>query len=268
MAGAMGRVVMGLEYIEFGSAFRLSLLFIGLTFALIVFVRPILQFWLRRQGGINEIVGVAISSFSVFYGILLGLLAVAAYQNVGEAKTTVKSETTAIAALHRNLAHYPEPLRTDAQRLLVTYTRHIIDNVWPKQSLGIVERKSDDILSALQDNLQLFDPETETQSLIHGETMSRFYALTEAKALREAQVKVRIDGVLWWLVVVGAGVNIVLLVLLDVRLFVHLLVAGLVMFYLSMTIYAVSALDEPFAGAVQITPDDYQAVLQRIAPGG
>jgi hypothetical protein len=60
----------------------------------------------------------------------------------------------------------------------------------------------------------------------------------------------------------------VLLVLLDVRLFVHLLVAGLVMFYLSMTIYAVSALDEPFAGAVQITPDDYQAVLQRIAPGG
>jgi hypothetical protein len=257
---------MGLEYIEFGSAFRLSVLFIGVTWALILFVRPILRFWLRRQGGINEIVGIAISSFSVFYGILLGLLAVAAYQNVEEAKSTVKSETTAITALYRNLAHYPEPLRSDAQRLLVTYTKYVIDDVWPKQSLGVIDRKPDDTLSALQDNLQLFNPDGESQSLIHGETMTRFYALTQAKALREAQVKVRIDGVLWWLVVVGVGVNIVLFVLLDIRLFVHLIVAGLVMFYLSMTIYAISALDEPFAGAVQIPPSDYEAVLHRIAP--
>lgn len=257
---------MGLEYVEFGSAVRLSILFVGLTWALILLVRPILRFWLRRQSGINEIVGIAISSFSVFYGILLGLLAVAAYQNVEEAKSTVKSETTAIFSLYKNLSHYPEPLRTDGQRLLVTYTKYLIDKVWPEQALGIIDRKSDDILSALQDNLQLFDPDGETQNLIHSETMTQFYALTQAKALREAQVKVRIDSVLWWLVVVGVLVNIALIVLLDVRILLHLTIGGLVIFYLAMTIYAISALDEPFAGAVRIGPGDYEAVLKKMQP--
>jgi phosphotransferase system glucose/maltose/N-acetylglucosamine-specific IIC component len=47
----------------------------------IIFVKPILRLFFRRQDDINTVVGNTTSAFSVFYGLLLGLISVATYQN-------------------------------------------------------------------------------------------------------------------------------------------------------------------------------------------
>jgi hypothetical protein len=41
---------------------------------------------LRSQPGINDIVGYVLSSHCVFFGLLLGLLAVGTYQNMSTSK--------------------------------------------------------------------------------------------------------------------------------------------------------------------------------------
>src|SRR5262245_13837173 len=63
------------------AALFFSLFFVAVAWIGVIFVRPFFRLFLRRQPHINEIVSYASSGFSLFYGLLLGLLSVAAYSN-------------------------------------------------------------------------------------------------------------------------------------------------------------------------------------------
>ena len=49
----------------------------------------------------------------MIYGSLLGLLAVATYQNHTDVEKAVSSEASSLAAPYRDVTAYPEPQRTE-----------------------------------------------------------------------------------------------------------------------------------------------------------
>jgi len=55
--------------------------------------------------------------FGVIYGLLLGLLAVATYQNRLEVEKSNANEAASLLALYRNVAAYPEPSRKPSYRI-------------------------------------------------------------------------------------------------------------------------------------------------------
>ena len=78
--------------------FRLSLLFVatfvGFYWIGSIIVRPILRQFVKYNAGANDIIGYVLSCFGVFYGLLLGLIAVTAYQNVADAGASVTRGST------------------------------------------------------------------------------------------------------------------------------------------------------------------------------
>jgi hypothetical protein len=58
-----------------------ALLFVGLCSIGIIFVSPIIAPWFQDNQRLNEVLGDYLQYFGVIYGLLLGLLAVATYQN-------------------------------------------------------------------------------------------------------------------------------------------------------------------------------------------
>ena len=62
---------------------------------------------------LGRLIGYGTSAFSLFYGLLLGLLTVAAYQNNERVKEAILSEATAISAFYTDMSMYPEPTRSD-----------------------------------------------------------------------------------------------------------------------------------------------------------
>jgi hypothetical protein len=61
--------------------------------------------------------------FGVIYGLLLGLLAVATYQNRLDVAKDNANQASSLSALYRNITAYPEPSRTELQNLLKEHTR-------------------------------------------------------------------------------------------------------------------------------------------------
>ena len=55
-----------------------SLFFVGLTWLGLIFIKPFLRLMMGRESRNNDFVAQAAAGFSLFYGLLLGLLAVAA----------------------------------------------------------------------------------------------------------------------------------------------------------------------------------------------
>ena len=53
-------------------------IFVGATWFGVIFIRPILRVFVGRQPGLNDLVGYLLGAHGVYFGILLGLLALAA----------------------------------------------------------------------------------------------------------------------------------------------------------------------------------------------
>ena len=114
-----------------------ALLFVGLCWIGIIFISPIIAPWFQDKQQLNEVLGDYLQYFGVIYGLLLGLLAVATYQNHTDVEKAVASEASSIAALYRDISAYPEPDRSELKALIKEYTRSTIEDAWPLQRKGI-----------------------------------------------------------------------------------------------------------------------------------
>jgi hypothetical protein len=100
-----------------------ALLFVGLCWIGIIFISPIIAPWFQGKQRLNEVLGDYLQYFGVIYGLLLGLLAVATYQNHTDVEKAVASEASSLAALYRDISAYPEPDRSALKALIKEYTR-------------------------------------------------------------------------------------------------------------------------------------------------
>jgi Protein of unknown function (DUF4239) len=133
-------------------------LFVGVCWLGIILFRPWIKRAVHRSPGLNEIAGDFLQYFGVIYGLLLGLLAVATYQNLSDVDKVVASEASSLAALYRDVSAYPEPTRGELQDLLRDYTRYVIDEAWPLQAKGIVPSGGVKRVAAFQERLSCSNP--------------------------------------------------------------------------------------------------------------
>src|SRR6266478_67594 len=115
-----------------------AFVFVATTCLGIFLLRPIVRSWAHSERRANDMVGFILSSFSVLYGLLLGLLAVATYQNFSSVNDIVTKEASSLAALYRDLGGYPQPICGSLRDKLREYTRYVIEDSWPQQRRGIV----------------------------------------------------------------------------------------------------------------------------------
>jgi hypothetical protein len=241
-----------------------ALVFVGVTWAGVIFVRPIFRLLLRRQPGLNDLVGVVLSGHCAFFGLLLGLLAVAAYQNLSDVERMVNREAGYLRAIFRSLTDYPDPTRSETLPLIREYTRYVIEEAWPQQRQGIVSADGVSRMNAIQGKLFSYEPQTKGQEIIHGQTIAQFAAMAEVRRARIQGVETGIPALMWYVVLVGSLITIMLLWMLDMKLVPQLILSGMLTLFLSTVICLIFVMDRPFRGAISVGPDAYEAVYKRM----
>ena len=241
-----------------------ALVFLAFTWLGLLAVRPLIRPWVHSEDRANDMVGFALSSFSVLYGLLLGLLAVASYQNFTSVSDNVDKEASSVAALYRDLSGYPQPIRGKLQNDLREYTYEVIEKSWPLQRQGIVPSHGTDRITTFFDDLLTFKPAEKAEEIIHAEALRQFNRFVELRRSRLANVTTGIPAVLWWVVGIGALLNIVLVWMLDMEAHVHLLLSGVLSIFLGIVIFLIAAMDNPFRGDVSVGPNSFQLVYDSL----
>jgi hypothetical protein len=224
--------------------------------------RSVAHQWIHTEKRANEMVGFALSSFSVLYGILLGLVAVGAYQNFSNISDLVTKEGSALAAIYRDTSAFPEPYKDQLHADLRSYTRYTIDYGWPAQRHGHITTGSTQRMTVFFNDLIAFTPTDQRTAIIFGEAFRQFNNLTEVRRARLAEVPDGIPGVLWWVVGIGAFLNIVLIWMLDMEVHVHVILTAVLSLFLGVVIFLVAAMDNPFRGEVSVGPGALELVYQ------
>jgi hypothetical protein len=218
----------------------------------------------------NDIVGFYLAGMAVFFGVTLGLLAIAVWTTYSDVENKISHEATAVGALYRDISAYPDPVRGILQDDLRRYTRAVIDVGWPMQQHGIVPNNATGMLNDFQEHFMSFEPSTERQKILAAEAYRAFNDLTESRRARLNSVTEEMPGPLWALVIVGTLICIALTWFFHMGSFrMHVSMTILFSSLLGLIIYLIAVLDNPYRGRVSVSPEPLERVYQQVmVPGG
>lgn len=226
-------------------------------------VKPIFRLVMGSGPNFNESIGFATSGFALFYGLLLGLLTVAAYQNNERVKAAILEEATTLGALYSDMNSYPEPLRSQMQGLMRDYVQFTVNRDWPAHREGEVLNGGFNRADAMRQNLASFEPETRGREIIHAEVVAGFQQFVAARGQRLTGVFTAIPDVLWYAVLMGAAINLLLLVLLRVPLVQHFVLGSITAFFLGVILFVIVTLDRPLRGDSALSPSPFELLWER-----
>jgi uncharacterized membrane protein YraQ (UPF0718 family) len=244
--------------------------FVLLSWAVVLVLRR----WVLRVSEGNaewdRVLGYAMATYGIFYGITIGLIAVSVYENFMHVDEIVLHETSSLAVLYRDASGFPSPTSEELQELIRSYTRFVISDDWPLQQQGIVPGETVDDVTRIQNVIFSFQPSSPAEISLQSHTIEQFNEFVEARRARIGETELALPGLLWLVLAVGALMNAVLVGLIEVRnLRVHLIMSGIIAAFVALLIYAILSLDHPYAGAVNVSSEEFRILLEGLlAPGG
>lgn len=244
-------------------AIYFSLIALGAIVFGMLILKPVLRLLMGSPPDLNESISSGTAGFSLFYGLLLGLLTVSAYQNNAQVRQAILNEATSLGALYADMSSYPEPIRSDMKGMLRDYTLFTIHRDWPAHRQGEFLNGGANRTNAMRQRLASFEPATAGQEIIHADTVGAFQQFAEARQQRLTGVITEIPNVLWYAVLVGAVINLVLLVMLRMRFFVQFVLGSITAFFLGVILFVIVALDDPLRGESGLDPDPLQLLWDR-----
>jgi len=258
----------------FESPFDLPLLIAGPAIIIVLCLFAVVGLWvvhrrvlprLRVHSEDSEFSGAMLQSVMVFYGLAVALIAVTVFQTYSDTSKIVTGEATAINALYRDVTSYPEPIRTELQKLLRDYTDQVVNGAWPLMRRGKIPTAGLEYMSRFQAMLNKFEPATEGQKILHAETLRAYNQLIQSRRQRLDAVGTGLPGVMWAVIVIGAFISLsasFFFKVEDARL--HIIEVLLLAVFIGLVIFMILALDRPFRGDLGIRADPYQLVYDQL----
>jgi len=212
--------------------------------------------------GINDAISGTVQAIGVFYGITVGLIAIAVWTANSNSADLVSKEASSIGALYRDVGGYPEPIRSELRSKLREYTVTIIEKAWPAQRAGRLQEVATKVVDEFQARLFSFDPATSGQSALHAETLRAYNNLIEARRLRIDAIGNGLSSIMWAVIWLGAAISIGVVYLFkidDPKM--HAVLVALVAGFLALVLFMIVINDKPFFGNSSLSPDPYKIIL-------
>jgi hypothetical protein len=223
---------------------------------------------LHIQAADAHFTSTMVESVMVFYGLAVALMAVNVSETYADVSKIVSGEATALAALYRDVGGYPEPIRQELQGVLRDYVQYVIQEAWPLQRRGQTPGGGVERLNRFQGILIGFEPATEGQKILHGETLRAYNQMILARRLRLDAVGTGLPAVMWAVIVLGAFISLSASFFFrveDARL--QAILVTLLAVFMGLIIFMIFALDRPFRGDLGLSPEPYLLIYDQLMKG-
>jgi hypothetical protein len=243
----------------------LGLAVVGLTVLLSILllfaVRGLMQ-RIKHPG--NDVVYCFLGATGVIYALVLGLLAVAAWDSLKSVEDAATREAVEAGKLYWDLSGYAPADRERLRSMVREYLRTVIEDEWPQQQRGVMLHESKVLIDLAEDWTRV-EPVTEGQKLIHAEALGELNEMLAAGRIRHQANDQALPAVLWSVVLLGAVLNIGLAAMIRTESpggMLLLIVALAVM--IGLMIFEIVAVDHPLWGEVSIQSTPYREVLKSL----
>jgi hypothetical protein len=220
---------------------------------------------LHEEKNHNEVVSYFWGAVVLFYGVMVGLIAVGVWEQFSSTDERVALEASQLAALYRDVSAFPEPQRSRLRDDLKAYTRSVIYKSWPLQRRGIIPTETNEILWRVQSDLLTFQPGSFGGLALQSETLHAYNNLVELRRMRQHSIGSGLPAAVWVVVVLGAAITLSVACFFEtVSFMTHFWMVTLTASLLGLIIWLLVVMDRPFLGEVSVGPEPFEQVYNSI----
>ncbi len=236
------------------------LLVVGMTMLVAVggclLLRDRFDRWLGLTFETNDVVGNFLSFTGLFFGILLGLVAVGAWEGYNNADEALNNETANVVALYRDISVLPDPYKLKAKYAMRHYVDLVVDAEWPQQRVGHTPSIGAVGLDMVSRVIYAVPINNAHDELVVGTALNQYNGLVEARRHRLATVDDGLPSSLWTVIILGVLINLVITWLFVIRnRHLDVLMNILVSVALGSVLAFIIAMDNPYRGELSVSPD-------------
>jgi hypothetical protein len=219
----------------------------------------------RRREMHNDVVGFVYAVVGVAYAVLLGLVVIAAWNTLDEAKANTYTETDALIQLDWYGHSLPQPQHAQVESLLKEYATVVIDDEWPELARKQSSPQAWDIYTRLRDLIQEQQATTPPAEARYQQALDASAQLGDARRERVDQSSDGIPPLLWGALILGAAITVGFPLFFGMKsTAAHALVIFSVALLVGGLLLVVYELNYPFGGLVRVGPEAFTLALQRL----
>jgi hypothetical protein len=210
----------------------------------------------------NDLAGFLYAVIGVIYAVLLGMTAVAAWDDFQSIKQTTVLEANALENLVHGLEGYPEPARSQLQAKTRQYLRSVIHDEWDAmhhaQASPQTQRAADDLVR----DWVKFQPRTQGEGILFERSLTQIHLFLDQRQLRLDAAQSGLDHVMWGVLLFGACLTIGFTFFFWAEnLWLHTLMTCSLAALIGIIVYWIVIYDHPLWGSIRIAPTAFERVL-------
>lgn len=234
---------------------------IGLSVGGVIVVRRIVPQEKLTEN--NDYAGFTYGILGLIYGIYLAFTVVVVWQQYEHADEQVMQEAAVLGLLWRNAAGFAPAERLRIHEDLITYTRSVLHDEWPRMAPGLQTTASPAYDRIWEDFYRIDPTEDSRGSAFYEASVAGLNNLSIARRMRILSSNASLPLSMWILLVIGAAGTIMFTWFygtryLALQVAVTTFLSGLIIY----SVLLVAMLEHPFGGTVKVSPRPFQEVLQ------
>jgi hypothetical protein len=240
-------------------------LVVGMTF-----LAAVVAWFMHHRFGVedsdNPAVGAVLTLVGGVQAVLMMFVLISLFDNGAAARTGTYDEADALVSVSWSANALPEPSRGRIRELAQEYATAVADREWP--SLRDADPADDAGLATLTELRRTIDNATTTsdwQEDRRAEAADAAWDVYEARQSRLALAAGGLNATVWFALVAGGLATVVLTYLFDaLPRPAYLVTTAMVTGMVTLVLYVIFQLQNPFAGGAAIEPDAFRTALGRL----
>lgn len=218
-----------------------------------------------REGN-NEPASAVFTLVGGLQAVLMAFVLIGLFDSVDTAGDDAYREANSLVAVSWAADSLPEPSRSEIRSLTEGYADIVIEQEWPQlRSGGEVDGSGWAKLDELRLAIEGAQPADDWQEERRLEASAQLWEVYQARQDRLNAAGGGVSTVLWFALVAGSVLTLALPYLFGgTRLVTHIIIATTLAATITLLMYSIYQLQNPFGGGASLEPEAFRSALQRL----
>jgi Protein of unknown function (DUF4239) len=204
-------------------------------------------------------------AIALVFGVTVAFAILLVWEQLNTAQVTTQHEASDVEVIYRLAEQLPESDRNQVQDLSRSYAQLVVEEEWPLLAHGQGSPQAQDTLDELGRSIQEFDPQTMGEQTLYSQMLAQVVTLEENRGLRLLESNEGVPPLLWIVLVIAGILTVTFAYLFGMdQSRVHILRVAVLTVVVALSLYTVRVIEYPFVGDVQVRPEAFERVLDRM----
>ncbi len=230
--------------------------------------------WVRRAVPLavleshQDVAGFIIGVLGALYAVLLAFVVVVVWGQFEDARTAVSNEANQLGDLARMAEGFPAPVAQNVRAAIENYARFSMEQEWPAMERGDAEGlRYQSAVENLWKTYGAIEPQTPRENTLYDQSLERLNDLSDSRRARLHISHEGVPAIMWMLLLGGAVTTIGFTYFFAVKNFrAQALMTAALTTVIAFILFLILALDNPFRGAVSVSSEPFQRIIERTQP--